>query len=84
MTGNEAAPLDPLPTTRRGFASTAQAAIYRPGISGTHTAVLVHPDVLEAAARKAMSAEAAAYIIGSAGAERTTAANRAAFGRWQL
>ena len=84
MTGNEAAPLDPLPTTRRGFASTAQAAIYRPGISGTHTAVPVHPDVLEAAARKAMSAEAAAYIIGSAGAERTTAANRAAFGRWQL
>jgi lactate 2-monooxygenase len=46
--------------------------------------VPVDVDALEAAARKALSAEAFAYIAGGAGAERTVAANRAAFGRWQV
>lgn len=72
------------PDAARGISRAAQSAIYRAGISGTRPAVPIDGDALEAAARKALSAEAFAYIAGGAGAERTMAANRAAFGRWQL
>ncbi len=41
----------------------------------------VAPDALEARAARAMSPEAAAYIIGGAGSEATMRANRAAFER---
>jgi len=46
--------------------------------------VPVDAAALEDAARRALSAEAFAYIAGGAGAERTMAANRAAFGHWQV
>ena len=77
------APDDPAAASR-GISRRTQSGIYRAGISGTRPRVPVDVDALEAAARKALSAEAFAYIAGGAGAERTVAANRAAFGRWQV
>ena len=77
-----AAPQDPAPA--RGISRRTQSEIYRAGISGTKPAVPIDSDALEASARKALSAEAFAYIAGGAGTERTVAANRAAFARWQV
>ncbi|HET8926498.1 MAG TPA: alpha-hydroxy-acid oxidizing protein, partial [Microbacterium sp.] len=77
------APDDPAASSR-GAGRRAQSDIYRAGISGQRTRVPVDPAALEAAARKALSREAFAYIAGGAGAERTVAANRAAFERWQV
>src|SRR6478736_1003836 len=77
-----AAPDDP--AAARGISRRAQSDIYRAGISGSTPRVPIDPVALENAARKALSAEAFAYIAGGAGAERTVAANRAAFGRWQV
>jgi len=77
-----AAPSDP--AAARGISRRTQSEIYRAGISGTKPLVPVDSDALEAAAARALSAEAFAYIAGGAGAERTVAANRAAFGRWQV
>lgn len=68
----------------RGFARATQSAIYRAGISGGTPAVPIGPDELERAAAKALPAEAAAYIVGGAGAERTMAANRAAFDKHRI
>ena len=76
------APRDP--AAARGISRRTQSDIYRAGIAGTRPRVPVDPDALEAAARRALSAEAFAYVAGGAGAERTVAANRAAFGRWQV
>lgn len=84
MTGNDAVPLDSPHTPTHGFSRAAQGTIYRDGLSGTRSLVPVHPDVLQAAAHQVMSPEASAYVTGSAGAERTAAANRAAFDRWQI
>jgi lactate 2-monooxygenase len=72
------------PAAARGIGRRAQSDIYRAGISGARPAVPVHPDALEKAARKALSAEAFAYIAGGAGAGRTMDANRAAFARRQV
>ncbi len=72
------------PAAARGISRRTQSEIYRAGISGAKPAVPVDSDALEAAARKALSAEAFAYIAGGAGAERTVAANRAEFDRWQV
>jgi len=72
------------PAASRGISRHAQSEIYRAGISGSKPRVPVAAAALEAAARKALSAEAFAYIAGGAGAERTMAANRAAFDRWQV
>ncbi|WP_374975970.1 alpha-hydroxy-acid oxidizing protein [Microbacterium trichothecenolyticum] len=83
MAHSGAAPADPVATSR-GISRRTQSEIYRAGISGTRPRVPVDTDALETAARKALSAEAFAYIAGGAGAERTVAANRAAFGRWQV
>ncbi|MBW9095051.1 alpha-hydroxy-acid oxidizing protein [Microbacterium jejuense] len=77
------APGDPAAASR-GISRRTQSDIYRAGISGTRPRVPVDVDALESAARKALSAEAFAYIAGGAGAERTVAANRAAFARWQV
>jgi len=77
------APEDPA-AAARGISRRTQSEIYRAGISGTRPAVPVDPSALERAARKASSAEAFAYIAGGAGSERTVAANRAAFDRWQV
>lgn len=76
------APQDP--AAARGISRRAQSDIYRAGISGTRPRVPIDQVELEVAARKALSAEAFAYVAGGAGAERTMAANRAAFGRWQV
>jgi lactate 2-monooxygenase len=68
----------------RGYARTVQSEVYRPGVSGTRPAVPVDATALERAAQKATSAAAFAYLAGGAGSEATMAANRAAFGRWQV
>ena len=68
----------------RGYARAVQSDVYRAGLSGTKPAVPVDQEALERAARKAASPEAFAYLAGGAGAEATMAANRAAFGRWQI
>jgi isopentenyl diphosphate isomerase/L-lactate dehydrogenase-like FMN-dependent dehydrogenase len=59
-----------------------QSRIYRDGSFGRGPVVPVSAAGLEDAARRRMSREAFAYVAGSAGAERTADANRAAFGRW--
>jgi lactate 2-monooxygenase len=82
MVTSSVAPDDPAAT--RGISRRTQSDIYRAGISGTKPAVPVDAAALEDAARRALSAEAFAYIAGGAGAERTMAANRAAFGHWQV
>ena len=68
----------------RGYGRATQSEVYRAGLSGIRPAVPVDFDALERAARKAVSAEAFAYLAGGAGAEATMAANRAAFARWQI
>lgn len=82
MVTSSVAPDDP--AASRGISRRTQSDIYRAGISGTKPAVPVDAAALEDAARRALSAEAFAYIAGGAGAERTMAANRAAFGHWQV
>ncbi|MFK3677721.1 alpha-hydroxy-acid oxidizing protein [Microbacterium sp. NPDC090218] len=82
MVTSSVAPDDP--AAHRGISRRTQSDIYRAGISGTRPVVPIDAAGLEAAARKALSAEAFAYIAGGAGAERTMAANCAAFGRWQV
>ncbi|MET0734198.1 MAG: alpha-hydroxy-acid oxidizing protein [Microbacterium sp.] len=72
------------PAAARGVARRTQSEIYRAGISGTKPLVPIDADALERRAAKALSAEAHAYIAGGAGAERTMAANRAAFRAWQV
>ncbi len=84
MTGNGAVSHDHPHTPTQGFGRAAQSAIYRAGMSGGRSAVPVHPDELAAAAHAAMSPEATAYVTGSAGSERTAAANRAEFANWQI
>lgn len=68
----------------RGYVRAVQSEVYRAGVSGTKPAVPVDFDALERAARKAVSADAFAYLAGGAGSERTIAANRAAFDRWGI
>ncbi|MDQ2660668.1 MAG: alpha-hydroxy-acid oxidizing protein [Actinomycetota bacterium] len=68
----------------RGYVRVVQSEVYRAGLSGTKPAVPVDFGALERAARKAISADAFAYLAGGAGAERTIAANRAAFDRWGI
>jgi lactate 2-monooxygenase len=72
------------PAAARGFSRRSQSDIYRAGISGTRPRVPVDATELEARAQRALSPEAFAYIAGGAGAERTMAANRRAFERWQV
>ncbi|MEV4737329.1 MULTISPECIES: alpha-hydroxy-acid oxidizing protein [unclassified Microbacterium] len=82
MVTSSVAPDDP--AAGRGISRRTQSDVYRAGISGTRPAVPVDPSALERAARRALSAEAFAYIAGGAGAESTVRANRAAFDRWQV
>ena len=82
MATSSVAPDDP--AASRGISRRTQSDIYRAGISGTKPAVPIDPVALKAAARKALSAEAFAYIAGGAGSERTMTASRAAFARWQV
>jgi len=61
-----------------------QMEIYVPGASGAKPRAPVSPAALELAAQRAMTREAAAYIIGGAGSEQTMRNNRAAFDRVNL
>ena len=60
-----------------------QSAIYRDGASGRRPLVPTQWPQLEAAAKRAMSPVAWAYVAGSAGNESTAAENRRAFERWR-
>jgi L-lactate dehydrogenase (cytochrome)/lactate 2-monooxygenase len=61
-----------------------QAAIYREGVFGRRPVVPTTPSGLEAAARRRMSRRGFAYVVGSAGAERTARANVEAFEHWRI
>ena len=61
-----------------------QSAIYRGGALGRMPLVPAGWNALEAAARTRMSADAFAYIAGSAGREKTADANSAAFDAWRI
>ena len=61
-----------------------QSAIYRAGATGQRPVVPVGWHELEAAAKKAMSPAAWAYIAGSSGAEETAANNRSALDAWRI
>ena len=61
-----------------------QSAIYRGGATGHPPVVPAGWGALEAAARRSMSAEAWAYVAGSAGREKTADANSSAFDEWQI
>jgi lactate 2-monooxygenase len=65
-------------------AQELQRRIYIQGFSGKKPAVTIHPDRLEALARRKMSAEAFAYIAGGAGSEATLRSNRNGFDQWQI
>jgi isopentenyl diphosphate isomerase/L-lactate dehydrogenase-like FMN-dependent dehydrogenase len=58
--------------------------MYLAGLGGETAPFPVTFDRLEAAAEKVLAPEAFAYVAGSAGLERTAAANRSAFDRWQI
>lgn len=64
-----------------GPGQARQAETYLKGLVGQRARVPFDPEALERQACAAMSAEAAAYVAGGAGIERTMAANRAAFDR---
>lgn len=61
-----------------------QSAIYRAGASGRRPPVPTSWPALVAAAERAMSPEAWAYIAGSAGRETTAEANYDAFDSWRI
>ena len=62
----------------------AQSAVYRAGVAGRRPTIPVAFPELERAARRRLSRAAYAYIAGSAGLERTDAADTAAFGRRRI
>jgi lactate 2-monooxygenase len=66
-----------------GF-NTFQYELYFAGMGGQVPDLPVTYDGLRAGARELLDDEAFGYVEGSAGAERTAAANREAFGRWRL
>ena len=67
-----------------GVGLARQTEIYLAGVRGHRPAVPFDHPRLERQARSRLTAEAFAYIAGGAGAERTMAANRAAFDRWRI
>ena len=67
-----------------GVGLARQTEIYLAGVRGHRPAVPFDHRRLERQARSRLTAEAFAYIAGGAGAERTMAANRAAFDRWRI
>jgi lactate 2-monooxygenase len=66
-----------------GF-NTFQYELYFAGMGGQVPDLPVTYDGLRERARDLLDDRAFAYVEGSAGAERTAAANRDAFGRWRL
>ncbi|MDN2566761.1 alpha-hydroxy-acid oxidizing protein [Aquibium sp. A9E412] len=69
------------PAGEPGPGRLRQTEIFVTGAGGRRPAVPVDPRVLEEEARRRMTADAAAYVLGGAGSEATMAANRAAFER---
>jgi lactate 2-monooxygenase len=67
-----------------GIGRTTQSTVYRGGASGTRPAAPTRWRDLVAAAERAMSADAWAYIAGSSGREGTADANAAAFDRRRI
>ena len=61
-----------------------QNEIYLQALGGTPPAYPMQAGELERAAHEAMSPRTRGYVAGGAGAERTMAANLAAFDRWRL
>lgn len=61
-----------------------QRAIFINGLGRRRPRIPIDMARLEQCARRTMSAAAYAYLAGGAGAERTIAANRAAFDHWQI
>ncbi len=66
------------------FGVQRQTAVYVDGVSGRKPRVPVDFHKLEAAAERAMSPEAFAYIAGGAGDESTVRANRAGWDAWRI
>ncbi len=71
-------------TSSPGRGRDRQIGIFIPGLAGQRPSVPVCIRELERRARARLSPEADAYVAGGAGAERTMAANRAAFDRWRI
>jgi lactate 2-monooxygenase len=67
-----------------GVGLARQTEIYLAGVRGRRQAIPFGHEQLERAARGRMSPQAFAYVAGGAGAERTIAANRAAFDRHRI
>ncbi|HWC22135.1 MAG TPA: alpha-hydroxy-acid oxidizing protein [Flexivirga sp.] len=67
-----------------GIGRAVQGAIYAAGAYGHKPKVPVEPAALYAAARRRMSPQAWSYVAGSAGMQRTDAANIAAFERYPI
>lgn len=70
--------------TTTGYGRSTQTVIYRGGASGQRPAVPTSPHELEATAQRMLTPQAWAYIAGSAGAEATTAQNRASLDRYRI
>lgn len=68
----------------RNIGRTVQSSIYRNGVYGHRPAVPTSPDALADAARRRMTRTGWSYVSGGAGAQRTVAANREAFGRYRI
>jgi lactate 2-monooxygenase len=67
-----------------GIGRAVQGAIYAAGAYGHKPKVPVEPAALYDAARRRMSPQAWSYVAGSAGMQRTDAANTAAFERYPI
>lgn len=67
-----------------GFGRAVQSAVYTAGAMGHRPRVPTDGSRLEAAAERAMSRRAFAYVAGSAGSESAARANRAAFDGWEV
>lgn len=67
-----------------GIGRVTQGAIYAAGAYGHRPRVPVEPAALHAAAQRRMSARAWSYVAGSAGMQRTDAANTEAFQRFPI
>lgn len=66
------------------FGAERQRDIYIKGLMGAKPIVPFDADLLEKRAQEAMSEEAAAYIIGGAGADKTVDENKSAFQNYHI
>jgi L-lactate dehydrogenase (cytochrome) len=76
----DVAQADPDPAVFANF----QFEIYGRGLAGEVPELPIAARELEERAREVLSAEAFGYVAGSAGSERTAAANLEAFDRWRI